>query len=222
MNITDIEYCPQCGKIPVKRKGRFKVLTPCDNCREENRKGRNMRLAARRKERGVNPHNNAAGIRYPDKSAQTKAVCDFCHEPFIKTKRQSGRLACAKCLPLKEEEKRKKNIARVLAIYWKDPQAAKRRRLANTLKHMGLSIEWYDAQPKECAICGTNDPGKQGWCLDHDHNCCGYGVRQGCVKCIRGLLCSNCNAGIGFFNDDIDRLLSAVAYLKKFKSPSSI
>jgi hypothetical protein len=218
MNITDTEYCPRCRKVPVERKGRFKVLAPCDDCQKASKERRSAKVAELRKANKIRSHHDANGIRYPDKYVPSEAICDFCNKPFLKIKRQVGKLACDECLPLKKDAARRRKIEVIRAKYWKDPQAAKRRRLTNTLRHMGLSIEWYDAQPKLCAICGTDDPGKQGWCLDHDHNCCGYGVRQGCAKCIRGLLCSNCNAGIGFFNDDTNRMSAAIAYLKKHSS----
>lgn len=48
--------------------------------------------------------------------------------------------------------------------------------------------------------------------IDHDHACCSG--KKSCGKCIRGLLCSNCNCGLGNFHDDIDRLEKAITYLK--------
>lgn len=49
-----------------------------------------------------------------------------------------------------------------------------------------------------CQICGTG-----GVVFDHDH-------KSGRV---RGGLCPNCNAGLGMFGDDPERLRSAAAYL---------
>lgn len=60
-----------------------------------------------------------------------------------------------------------------------------------------------------CQICGLSDTRMH---LDHDHSCCsekGYS----CGKCIRGILCSNCNTGIGLLGDDPERLKSAIRYL---------
>lgn len=58
------------------------------------------------------------------------------------------------------------------------------------------------AQENACAICkGTTST----LCIDHDHS---SGV-------VRGLLCSNCNTGIGLFKDDPTRLSNAIAYLEK-------
>ncbi|MEV4663083.1 endonuclease VII domain-containing protein [Micromonospora echinofusca] len=51
-----------------------------------------------------------------------------------------------------------------------------------------------------CAICGTPDPQH----LDHDH-------RTGWV---RGILCFNCNGGLGQFRDDQSRLAGAITYLR--------
>lgn len=50
-------------------------------------------------------------------------------------------------------------------------------------------------------------------CVDHDRRCC---PRDGsCGKCVRGLLCSPCNMGLGLLGDDAGRLARAIAYLKK-------
>lgn len=61
-----------------------------------------------------------------------------------------------------------------------------------------------------CEICGTTDPGKRGWMIDHCHD----------TGAVRGVLCSPCNVGIGMLGDDIDRLRAAVAYLNQFMPTS--
>lgn len=70
-----------------------------------------------------------------------------------------------------------------------------------------------EAQNWRCAICDTEKVGSKADKLhvDHDHSCCS-GARS-CGKCVRGLLCARCNAGLGAFSDDPDRLLAAAAYL---------
>lgn len=64
-----------------------------------------------------------------------------------------------------------------------------------------------------CSICGDPpDPnGKRAASrlhVDHDH----------VTGKVRGLLCLSCNAGIGYFKDDITRLHAAVAYIERHRS----
>lgn len=62
-----------------------------------------------------------------------------------------------------------------------------------------------DSQGHACAVCGTRRPGGHGWCVDHDHV---SGI-------VRGILCPNCNTGIGHLGDDAERVEKALAYLRK-------
>lgn len=59
-----------------------------------------------------------------------------------------------------------------------------------------------------CEICGKTekDNGKR-LAVDHNHE----------TGMIRGMLCNNCNLGIGYLKDNIDLLKSAIKYLKKKK-----
>lgn len=70
----------------------------------------------------------------------------------------------------------------------------------------GITVELYDSMLAEqggvCKICGRSN-GKRYMMVDHDH-----GTGQ-----VRGLLCTNCNCGIGHFCEDRKRLLTAVDYL---------
>jgi hypothetical protein len=72
----------------------------------------------------------------------------------------------------------------------------------------------FEAQGKACAICRSPRPGgKNFWSVDHDHSCC-PSSDQTCGQCVRGILCSRCNHGLGNFKDDIDRLGAAIRYLE--------
>ena len=47
--------------------------------------------------------------------------------------------------------------------------------------------------------------------IDHDHSCCPGG--WSCGKCVRGVLCSNCNTAIGLLKDSKELLDKAKKYL---------
>jgi Recombination endonuclease VII len=79
--------------------------------------------------------------------------------------------------------------------------------------HYGRGISQFarDAifalQDSRCGICGTTDPGDEGWHLDHVHECDGsHKPENYCVKCVRGLLCLNCNRhGLAWYEKNYRR-----------------
>lgn len=74
-------------------------------------------------------------------------------------------------------------------------------------KSLGLTVEQVEKLRKEqnnkCAICGQQ-PSKKRLSVDHNHK----------TGEVRGLLCNNCNAGIGHFKDDPKLLKKAIKYLE--------
>lgn len=83
------------------------------------------------------------------------------------------------------------------------------RRIASVNSTYGLSESSYkeliEVQNNLCAICGKKDEGKV-LCVDHDHK----------TGQVRGLLCNNCNIGLGNLKDDIQIFQSAIEYLHKY------
>ena len=71
------------------------------------------------------------------------------------------------------------------------------------------------AQGCACAICGTTRHGGavtlahgltgQGWHGDHDHK----------TGRFRGVLCRQCNLGLGHFRDNIKTMYAAIHYLER-------
>lgn len=58
-----------------------------------------------------------------------------------------------------------------------------------------------------CAICDSQFSYKRKRVVDHCHK----------TGDIRGLLCYNCNLGLGMFKDNCDLLNRAIIYLSKFQ-----
>lgn len=68
----------------------------------------------------------------------------------------------------------------------------------------------HEEQGGECAICDAEIPAVSedrylSACVDHDHK----------TGKVRGLLCWDCNVGLGKFLDNPDLLVSAAEYLRK-------
>jgi hypothetical protein len=66
----------------------------------------------------------------------------------------------------------------------------------------------FEAQAGLCAICKTA-PAEH---IDHDHS----------TGKLRGLLCLNCNHGLGKLLDDIATLESAIQYLRGHERPTEL
>ncbi len=99
-----------------------------------------------------------------------------------------------------------------------DPDRSIKRR--NTLSKYKLSAQEYvdllQAQGGRCAICDVSQTEvKRRFAVDHDHACC-PGDRS-CGRCVRGLLCSNCNTAIGLLQDNPNVLRSAADYLESHR-----
>lgn len=93
--------------------------------------------------------------------------------------------------------------------YLRNIQLIKDKALKRTYNlSLGDYEKMLDDQKDCCAICNKNKSEfKKGLGIDHCH----------ATGKIRGLLCSKCNTSIGGFDDDIERLQSAINYLKSFR-----
>lgn len=103
----------------------------------------------------------------------------------------------------------------------KDPtKYAARVRQTSLKRCYGITVEQYDdlslRQRGVCAICKQPEtkPHRSRnlvsyyLSVDHDH----------VSGELRGLLCNKCNRAIGLFNDDVELMKTALAYLEGFKA----
>lgn len=116
-------------------------------------------------------------------------ICAHCYEPVDPGRRANAKFCSRRC----------KNNA---------SQIGRSRRYMLKRKY-GLTedgfAELLASQGGGCAICGTTEPGgrAQQFHVDHHHE----------TGTVRGILCTNCNSGLGQFKDDPSLLEAAVRYL---------
>ena len=65
----------------------------------------------------------------------------------------------------------------------------------------------FDKQGGVCEICKQMCPTGKRLAVDHCHK----------TNNVRGLLCSECNTGLGKFRDNTELLLKAINYLEKYE-----
>ena len=144
---------------------------------------------------------------------------EYLHLHTLKSLETSETKVCVACLeiqPLRDFSPNKgyrkdvfsrcKSCERVRGTERYSPEDRRKR----ALKDYGLSITDYEtllnSQKGLCAICASPE-GRTGTRLyiDHDHS----------SGLVRGLLCGNCNSGLGMLGDNLEGVEAAAAYLRK-------
>jgi hypothetical protein len=121
--------------------------------------------------------------------------CRKCNEVkdeklFTWSARDGFSKTCKSCSALYSKQKRKDT---------KYVLASKARKFNTSVEHLEHLFSTY----KVCQICSKTD--RRALNVDHCHT----------TGKVRGLLCDNCNKGLGLFRDDKDLLTSAINYLKE-------
>lgn len=126
---------------------------------------------------------------------------------------KQNRNLCNKCYFLIPENREKRKLRQKI---YRNNHLQRRRGIENNSQFLHrYGITKFDVekilkkQRYKCKICGKIKPDlKQLFHLDHNHKN---------IK-IRGILCPNCNKGLGFFQDNISLLQKGIEYLKETKS----
>jgi hypothetical protein len=143
------------------------------------------------------------------KRRPSSSLCDSCTRKSID--RQKARAAklkaqgyCARCLKRKPDNPDFRTCTPCLNRVRKTGRA----QLEKVCRGYGITADDYErllaAQGGKCAICGGDPNGRwKRLDIDHDH-------QDGRVL---GLLCHDCNKGLGCFRESGDRLAAAIRYL---------
>jgi uncharacterized CHY-type Zn-finger protein len=122
-------------------------------------------------------------------------------------KKDGLRTYCKPCENARVAAWQRKNPEKVKQAWaaWEARNPGQNRR--DVLKKYGLTLKQYEQQLADqggkCAICREE---YDVLCVDHDHE---TGVN-------RGLLCRNCNSGIGKLRDSVEMLHRSIAYLESY------
>ncbi len=160
------------------------------------------------------------------KCGQLKPLSDFHTD---RSTADSRKYSCRQCTNKVKADWRSRNQDRVLSqkreSYLRNRQhyldyfsSSKRRTQVfawRLRRSFGITVERYEgmleAQGGCCAICGpppheaNGHHHKHRLHIDHDHE----------TGIVRGLLCNNCNAGLGYFRDNADSLMRAIDYISQ-------
>jgi hypothetical protein len=181
---------------------------------------------------------NAAIERPPGKPGQMPKRCDAC---WIAAKQQRSDAARLRAMqdPDRAERYRASNRERAAryraahhekvseqdraakAAAWRDPEKRLRMKMRSAERKYRLGAGGYlallEQQNYRCALCGVPFNDDRRLAVDHDHLCCAG--EHACGRCVRGLLCADCNRGLAAFRDDTDVLRKAIDYLAVSRRP---
>jgi hypothetical protein len=173
------------------------------------------------------PACSQAGLRQRRKAAAPPAparVCSICGMPFLAVSDRWKTCGSSECV---SEQRRLATVAHHKQPHVRAKENAARaahplrreRRRSALMRRYSITSETYVLmlanQGGRCAICGSFGDGRPLH-VDHDHNCCPRrgGYKVSCGRCIRGLLCGDCNAAIGLLRDNPGRMREAARYIE--------
>lgn len=155
------------------------------------------------------------------KCKQEKETKDFTKD---KSTKSGYTYDCKECRKVKDTNWRNQNPDKIKKKnderkderkeFYSSERGIKSSRKTHLKVKYGLELEVYEKmyseQNKLCLICQQPEPCSRNTFLavDHCHE----------TNKIRGLLCSNCNRGLGLFKDSVEILQNAINYLKKHKN----
>jgi hypothetical protein len=162
----------------------------CRACRKEHQLKKNAKAITKR------------GTKQCLDCRKVKDLSEFSEDHRNRDKLSSK---CIECYNSIKQEKQVRDKTRDLAYKISKHQARHMRS-----RHRITEQEYYEmheAQKGLCAICGRPElkSMKSMLCVDHNHR----------TGEIRGLLCNNCNLGIGYLEDNPEYLFKAIEYLQK-------
>ena len=126
----------------------------------------------------------AKGSKYKD---GRRNICKACHALYMKSYWKAN------------PEKRESNIRNS-----SKPEANWKRHHISEKNYQEL----YAKYEGKCHSCKKNNATS----IDHDHSCCS-GTRS-CGKCVRGILCHNCNTSLGLMHDNYNMIILLAEYIK--------
>lgn len=134
-----------------------------------------------------------------------RGECKACFQAQRRKSYDSGKaVARAK----RWQERNSEKHAEYQAEYRNRPERKRAMRDLYYRRTFGITADDVDAliekQGGVCAICGRTPERLASWHVDHCHE---TGV-------VRGVLCIDCNQGIGKFHEDPQRLRAAASYLE--------
>ena len=128
------------------------------------------------------------------------------------------------------------NTARQTEDRNKRPEFYRAREFAREMKKYGTTVEWYrDRLIEQCGVCAlckhlSHHHGTiQRLQVDHSHNCCDLRTKS-CGRCLRGLLCADCNILLSYLEKFLKEtrtvvpkwdtwLEKAILYLTRYRYP---
>jgi hypothetical protein len=190
-----VRTCRDCGQIkpiddfhtsPRRKHGRGSYCQLCYN--ERSKKSYRKRMLEKHGREVRTPYKAPDGFRRCPDCDTVKPLEDF---PLNKSKPSGYERYCLPCHNVRCRENKIKNHGSTRQYHLK-----RRYKITQVDFDMLLAL-----QGAKCAICSASDPEH----VDHDH----------VSGEVRGILCFNCNGGLGQFKDDVTTMQRAITYLKE-------